>query len=258
MNGCGGMLMEIPGLRTNEYGGMLVKISVFSLSKLSSVKAMQRLILKHCSLVKEGLQSCSIVLHGMLAMASHHMPKDLDVNQGAKESSLGETSTKRHMLREIKDDKKEKGLELSLMPPTIATESSIRRWMKEGKYVAPWSLMQKWKSFTKRRKEELFRLLGVWRAISHESSGSVERTYQSSALEGCTYQSSAPEGCTYQSSAPEGCTDQFCALEGCTYQSSAPEGCTHQSSAPEGCTYQSSAPEGCTYQSSAPEGCTYP
>ncbi|KAA0046083.1 self-incompatibility protein 1 [Cucumis melo var. makuwa] len=63
-----------------------------------------------------------------------------------------------------------------------------------------------------------------------------------------TYQSSAPEGCTYQSSAPEGCT----------YQSSAPEGCTYQSSAPEGCTYQSSAPEGCTYQSSAPEGRTYP
>ncbi|KAA0067956.1 NBS-LRR type resistance protein [Cucumis melo var. makuwa] len=42
-----------------------------------------------------------------------------------------------------------------------------------------------------------------------------------------------------------------------TYQSSALEGCTHQSSAPEGCTYQSSAPEGCTYQSSTPEGCTY-
>ncbi|KAA0025950.1 NBS-LRR type resistance protein [Cucumis melo var. makuwa] len=75
-----------------------------------------------------------------------------------------------------------------------------------------------------------------------------ERTYQSSAPEGCTYQSSAPEGCTYQSSAPEGCT----------YQSSAPEGCTYQSSAPGGYTYQSSAPEGCTYQSSAPEGCTYP
>ncbi|KAA0035391.1 NBS-LRR type resistance protein [Cucumis melo var. makuwa] len=69
------------------------------------------------------------------------------------------------------------------------------------------------------------------------SSGSVERTYQSGAPEGCTYQSSAPEGCIYQSSAPEGCT----------YQSSAPEGCTYQSSAPEGCTYQSSAPEGCTY-----------
>ncbi|KAA0038858.1 NBS-LRR type resistance protein [Cucumis melo var. makuwa] len=81
-----------------------------------------------------------------------------------------------------------------------------------------------------------------------KSSGSVERTYQSSAPEGCTYQSSAPEGYTYQSSAPEGCT----------YQSSAPEGCTYQSSAPEGCTYQSSAPEGCTYQYSAPEGCTYP
>ncbi|KAA0025433.1 NBS-LRR type resistance protein [Cucumis melo var. makuwa] len=57
--------------------------------------------------------------------------------------------------------------------------------------------------------------------------GSVERTYESSAPEGCTHQSSAPEGCTHQSSAPEGCT----------YQSSAPEGCTHQSSAPEGCTY---------------------
>ncbi|KAA0057143.1 NBS-LRR type resistance protein [Cucumis melo var. makuwa] len=71
------------------------------------------------------------------------------------------------------------------------------------------------------------------------SSGSVERTYQSSAPEGCTYQSSAPEGYTHQSSAPEGCT----------YQSGAPEGCTYQSSAPEGCTYQSSAPEGCTYQS---------
>ncbi|KAA0059753.1 NBS-LRR type resistance protein [Cucumis melo var. makuwa] len=68
-------------------------------------------------------------------------------------------------------------------------------------------------------------------------SGSVERTYQSSAPEGCTHQSSAPEGCTHQSSAPEGCT----------HQSSAPEGCTHQSSAPEGCTHQSSAPEGCTY-----------
>ncbi|KAA0060075.1 NBS-LRR type resistance protein [Cucumis melo var. makuwa] len=81
-----------------------------------------------------------------------------------------------------------------------------------------------------------------------KSSGSVERTYQSSALEGCTYQSSAPEGCTYQSGAPEGCT----------YQSGAPEGCTYQSGAPEGCTHQSSAPEGCTYQSSAPEGCTYP
>ncbi|KAA0063170.1 NBS-LRR type resistance protein [Cucumis melo var. makuwa] len=60
-----------------------------------------------------------------------------------------------------------------------------------------------------------------------KSSGSVERTYQSSTPEGCTYQSSAPEGCTHQSSAPEGCT----------HQSSAPEGCTHQSSAPEGCTY---------------------
>ncbi|KAA0039737.1 hypothetical protein E6C27_scaffold2373G00020 [Cucumis melo var. makuwa] len=69
------------------------------------------------------------------------------------------------------------------------------------------------------------------------SSGPVERTYQSSASEGCTYQSSASEGCTYQSSAPEGCT----------YQSSTPGGCTYQSSAPEGCTYQSSAPEGCTY-----------
>ncbi|KAA0056415.1 NBS-LRR type resistance protein [Cucumis melo var. makuwa] len=74
-----------------------------------------------------------------------------------------------------------------------------------------------------------------------------ERTYQSSAPEGCTYQSSAPEGCTHQSSAPEGCTHQSSAPEGCTYQSSAPEGCTHQSSAPEGCTYQSGAPEGCTY-----------
>ncbi|KAA0040716.1 NBS-LRR type resistance protein [Cucumis melo var. makuwa] len=101
-----------------------------------------------------------------------------------------------------------------------------------------------------------------------ESSGSVERTYQSSALEGYTYQSSAPEGYTYQSSAPEGYTYQSSAPEGYTYQSSAhegytyqssaPEGCTYQSSAPEGCTYQSSAPEGCTYQSSAPEGCTYP
>ncbi|TYK08608.1 NBS-LRR type resistance protein [Cucumis melo var. makuwa] len=70
-----------------------------------------------------------------------------------------------------------------------------------------------------------------------KSSGSVERTYQSSAPEGCTYQSCAPEGCTYQSSAPEGCTYQSSAPEGCTYQSSAPEGCTHQSSAPEGCTY---------------------
>ncbi|KAA0035191.1 NBS-LRR type resistance protein [Cucumis melo var. makuwa] len=90
------------------------------------------------------------------------------------------------------------------------------------------------------------------------SSGSVERTYQSSAPEGCTHQSSAPEGCTHQSSAPEGCTDQSSAPEGCTDQSSAPEGCTHQSSAPEGCTHQSSAPEGCTHQSSAPEGCTYP
>ncbi|KAA0041124.1 NBS-LRR type resistance protein [Cucumis melo var. makuwa] len=90
------------------------------------------------------------------------------------------------------------------------------------------------------------------------SSGSVERTYQSSAPEGCTYQSSAPGGCTYQSSAPEGCTYQSSAPEGCTHQSSAPEGCTYQSSAPEGCTYQSSAPEGYTYQSSALEGCTYP
>ncbi|KAA0041334.1 NBS-LRR type resistance protein [Cucumis melo var. makuwa] len=90
------------------------------------------------------------------------------------------------------------------------------------------------------------------------SSGSVERTYQSSAPGGCTYQSSTPEGCTYQSSAPEGCTHQSSAPEGCTHQSSAPEGCTYQSSAPEGCTHQSSAPEGCTYQSSAPEGCTYP
>ncbi|KAA0063710.1 NBS-LRR type resistance protein [Cucumis melo var. makuwa] len=44
-----------------------------------------------------------------------------------------------------------------------------------------------------------------------------ERTYQSSALEGCTYQSSAPEGCTHQSSAPEGCTHQSSAPEGCTY-----------------------------------------
>ncbi|KAA0034968.1 NBS-LRR type resistance protein [Cucumis melo var. makuwa] len=86
------------------------------------------------------------------------------------------------------------------------------------------------------------------------SSGSVERTYQSSAPEGCTYQSSAPEGCTHQSSASEGCTYQSGAPEGCTYQSGAPEGCTYQSSAPEGCTHQSSAPEGCTYQSSAPEG----
>ncbi|KAA0061312.1 NBS-LRR type resistance protein [Cucumis melo var. makuwa] len=73
--------------------------------------------------------------------------------------------------------------------------------------------------------------------LKKRKGGSVERTYQSSAPEGCTYQSCAPEGCTYQSSAPEGCT----------YQSSAPEGCTHQSSAPEECTYQSSAPEGCTY-----------
>ncbi|KAA0041139.1 NBS-LRR type resistance protein [Cucumis melo var. makuwa] len=76
---------------------------------------------------------------------------------------------------------------------------------------------------------KLSRLVLAWRdgyedlsilcniCLQLQSSGSVERTYQSSAPEGCTYQSSAPEGCTHQSSAPEGCT----------YQSSAPEGCTY-------------------------------
>ncbi|KAA0067823.1 NBS-LRR type resistance protein [Cucumis melo var. makuwa] len=84
--------------------------------------------------------------------------------------------------------------------------------------------------------------------LRKQSSGSVERTYQSCDPEGCTYQSSDPEGYTYQSGDPEGCT----------YQSSDPEGYTYQSRDPEGYTYQSSDPEGCTYQSGDPEGYTYP
>ncbi|KAA0059931.1 NBS-LRR type resistance protein [Cucumis melo var. makuwa] len=74
--------------------------------------------------------------------------------------------------------------------------------------------------------------------LHKQSSGSVERTYQSRDPEGCTCQSSDPEGYTYQSSDPKGCT----------YQSSDPEGCSYQSSDPEGYTYQSSDPEGYTYQ----------
>ncbi|KAA0041333.1 NBS-LRR type resistance protein [Cucumis melo var. makuwa] len=75
-----------------------------------------------------------------------------------------------------------------------------------------------------------------WGTLRKQSSGSVERTYQSRDPEGCTYQSSDPEGYTYQSGDPEGCT----------YQSSDPEGYTYQSSDPEGYTL-SGDPEGYTY-----------
>ncbi|KAA0039562.1 formin-like protein 11 [Cucumis melo var. makuwa] len=105
--------------------------------------------------------------------------------------------------------------------------------------LASWTLNQFFNSGSVGLKEQ---------DVISESSGFVERTYQSSAPEGYTYQSSVPGGYTYQSSAPEGRT----------YQSSVPGGYTYQSSAPEGCTYQSSVPGGYTYQSSTPEGCTYP
>lgn len=44
---------------------------------LAGVEVMRRLVLRRCSLIKEGRQSYYVVLHGVRAMTSYHKPKEL-------------------------------------------------------------------------------------------------------------------------------------------------------------------------------------